>query len=102
MAEQEIDTIKHLIEMERAASLLISEAQGEADKKIARALAGADASFRERTAAIVSEKEAAYEAKTKEASARHDGLLSEYKARIGRSPLSAERFNDAVEAYLFS
>ncbi len=102
MAEQEIDTIRHLIEIEKNASILISEAQAEADKKIAAAKAQADSDFRERAAKIVSEKEAEYEAKIKDTSAKYNELLSEYKTKIENSLKSIDFFNNIAEKYLFA
>ncbi len=102
MAEQEIDTIRHLIEIEKNASILISEAQTEADKRIAVAKAKADSSFREQAARIVAEKEAEYEAKIKEASAKYNDLLSEYKVKIENSLKSIDFFNNIAEKYLFA
>ncbi|MBQ3670538.1 MAG: hypothetical protein II921_03550 [Treponema sp.] len=102
MAEQEIDTIKHLIEIEKSAALLITEAQTEADKKIALAKSKADANFKEQAAKIVSEKEAAYEARIKEAAAKYNNLLSEYKTKIENSLKSIDFFNNIAEKYLFA
>ena len=64
MSEKEVNTISHLLEVEQNASALTSQAQADADKKIAAAKVQADARFQEQFAQIVSDCEASYIEKT--------------------------------------
>ena len=100
MAEQEVDVITHLIDVEKRAATLTAEAQEEADKRISAARAKADESYRTQYAAIVAKEEAAYTEQTAELTKKYEQTVSSYKTRIAASAKSDAAFAALLDKLL--
>ena len=102
MAEQEISTIKHLLEMEEKASALTLQAQEDADKKIAMAKAQADSDFKSQYEKIISECEANFNEKSSLLEKNKDSELSSYKQKISSVPIDSAAFKSFLDSVLFA
>lgn len=100
MSEKEVNTISHLLEMERKAEELTSQTQEEASKKIASAKASADSKFKAEYEKIVSECERDYNQKVDELNKKSLEEISSYKERILRTPKDSGSFNAFLDSVL--
>ena len=100
MAEKEVNTIAHLLEVEQRATELTSQAQIDADKKIAAAKAQADSEFKVQYEKIVAEFEQNYAQKTASLDDKNQEEISSYKKRISESALDVKAFNSFLESVL--
>ena len=100
MAEQEVDVISHLIDVEHRAAVLTTEAQEEADKRISAARAKADDAFKTQYASIISAEEAQYAAKTAALTERYEKTISAYKAQIRASAKDEAAFTALLDKLL--
>ena len=64
MAEQEVDIISHLLDMERNASEVLNQAQSEAEKRISAAKSRADQQFKAQYEKIVADEESRFASET--------------------------------------
>lgn len=100
MAEQEIDVIGHLIDVERNAASLLADAQAEADKRISSARAKADEMYRAQYTAIVDSEEAAYAQKSDELKRQCEKTITDYKTRIGAVAKDTAAFTALLDKLL--
>lgn len=82
MAEQEVDVISHLIDVEHRAAVFTTEAQTEADRRIANARSKADEAFRAQYSKIVADEEAQFAQKTAELTKSYESAVSAYKTTV--------------------
>ena len=102
MAEQEVNTIAHLLEMEQKASALTLKAQEDADKIIALAKAQADSEFKAQYEKIINDCEQSYNQKISELQAKKESEISSYKNQIKSSKLDNTAFNSFLDSVLFA
>jgi len=102
MAEKEVNTIAHLLEVEQKATELTSQAQIDADKKIAAAKSQADPEFKLQYEKIVSECEKSYGEKCSALDSKRDSELSSYKNTISASSIDKAAFNSFLDSLLFA
>ena len=100
MSEKEVNTISHLLEVEQKASELTSQAQLDADKKIAQAKAQADSQFKSEYEKIVAECERNYAQKTAALDDKNLAEIASYKAKISKSAQDTEAFNAFLDSVL--
>lgn len=92
----EVAVITHLLEVEKEAQTLLSEAQDEANKRTADYKAKAESTFMEARDKIVSEIEASYNAQTEAIREDHEEQIAAYKAGIEGINQNQEAFNAVV------
>ena len=102
MAEKEVNTIAHLLEVELRANELTSRAQADADKKIAAAKAQADAEFKSNYEKLVTECEKSYTEKSSALAKRNSEEVASYKSKITASSLDKQAFNSYLDTLLFA
>lgn len=100
MSEKEVNTISHLLEVEQKAAELASQAQIEADKKIAQAKAQADSQFKSEYEKIIAECEQNYAQKTAALDNKNLEEISSYKAKISQSAKDTAAFNSFLDSVL--
>lgn len=100
MAEQEVNAINHLLEVEQNARAMTDSAKNTADKKISVAKAQADAMFKEQFEKLVEQDEKEYNEETKSALAENEKQIQEYKEKIKASPVDADSFNKLLDKVL--
>jgi len=102
MAEQEINVIGHLLDVEKDASALVSDAQVESAKRVAAAHAQADAEYKKQYDTLISSLDARYATSSKETTQKHDEALNTYKGDTEKMPRDTEAFNKLLDSVLFS
>ncbi len=102
MAEKEVNTIAHLLEVELRANELTSQAQADADKKIAAAKAQADSEFKSQYEKLVSECEKSYLEKSAALEKHNSQEIASYKSKINASSLDKPSFNSFLDSILFA
>ena len=102
MAEKEVNTIAHLLEVELRANELTSQAQADADKKIAAAKAQADSEFKSQYEKLVSECEKSYIEKSTALEKHNSQEIASYKSKINASSLDKQSFNSFLDSILFA
>ena len=102
MAEQnlELDAIKHLLEVEKNASVLIGDAKIEADKRLADARLKYNSEYKEKYDVIASELESDYQNKLKEITSKYKSEIEEYRKSLENKPQNDEAFNALLDKYL--
>lgn len=100
MSEKEVNTISHLLEVEQKATELTSQAQLDADKKIAQAKAQADSQFKSEYEKIVAECEQNYARQTSSLDDKNLEEISSYKSKISESALDVKAFNSFLDSVL--
>lgn len=102
MSDREINTITHLLEVEQRANELTSQAQSDADKKIAAAKAQADSEFQTQYRKIVETCENSYNEKVAVLENQKNQKISDYKAKITAAPKDSAAFNSFLDSVLFA
>ena len=103
MAEQneELKMINHLLEVEKDANSLISEAMETSEKKISEARAKYNAEYKEKTEKIIEELKNNYEASIKEISEEHNHIIDEFKSYLEAKTQNYENFAKFLDKKLF-
>ena len=99
---EEMDVIQHLLEIERAASEILVQAQADADKKIAAAKAQADSEFKEKFSAYMDELDKSVAARKQEVKGRLDSELSSFKTGLDSSKKDFDGFNSFLEKLIYA
>lgn len=102
MAEIEVNTIAHLLEMEQKASAMTLKAREDADKKIALAKAQADSEFKTQYEKIISGCEKSYAEKSSALENEKQQKISEYKSKITASAEDKAAFASYLDSVLFA
>ena len=102
MAEKEVNTIAHLLEVELRANELTSQAQADADKKIAAAKSQADSQFKTQYEKLVTECENSYNEKSSALEKHNSEEIASYKSKITASTLDKQAFNSFLDKLLFA
>ena len=100
MAEQEVNAINHLLEVEQNARAMTDSAKITADKKISVAKTHADAMFKEQYEKLVEQDEKEYGEKTKATLADNEKRIQDYKEKIKASPVDVGAFNKFLDKVL--
>lgn len=102
MANQnlELDAIKHLLEIEKTASVLIDDAKIEADKRLSEARSKYNTQYKSKYDEIASVLEADYQKKLEEITTKYKSEINEYKKSLENKPQNEEAFNALLEKYL--
>lgn len=100
MAEQEVNAINHLLEVEQNAQIMTQTAQIDADKKIAAAKAEADSQFKVQYDRIVEQKESEYRNETARILEESEKKIKEYKSEILSAETDTEAFNELLNKVL--
>ena len=102
MAEKEVNTIAHLLEVEQKAAAMTMHAQEDADKKIAQAKAKADSEFKAEYEKIVKECESTCENKIAFIIDKKNKSVSDYKTLIKASALDKAAFFSYLDSLFFA
>lgn len=100
MAEAEINVISHLLKVESEASLLVKEAQTEANKRLSEARCNADSQFKTQFQKIQSNLESEYNDKIQHLTENHKKKFDEFKSSIEQTEQSVDSFNSFLEKVL--
>lgn len=100
MAEKDVDVIQYLLEIEGEVSNLINEERKNADAKIAKAKAEADAKFKDEFSTITAKIDKDEEKQKNSIVEKHNNLINSYKETLASSEKDAEAFNNLFEQYL--
>lgn len=102
MAEKEVNTITHLLEMEQRASAMTLKAQEDADKKIAAAKAQADSEFKSQYEKIVATEERSYNQKISALESEKAQKIAGYREKIMAVPQDKPSFNSYLDSILLA
>ncbi|MCK9169117.1 MAG: hypothetical protein M0P01_01735 [Treponema sp.] len=102
MAEKEVNVINHLLDVEHQAAEMISEAQREADKRIAAFRTQSENEYKKQYDEIISKLEDDYKTGTDDIVHRHSESITRYKSDIQNTVLNNESFNKQLDVILFS
>lgn len=100
MAESEISVINHLIEIELQASTLAKEAQTEADARISKARAAADADFKAKHEAIVKKYHDLHEAEKQKIETEYKSRFTAYVDAVKNTEQDSGAFNECLRRLL--
>lgn len=93
MAEAEINVISHLLKVESEASLLVKEAQTEANNRLSETRLKAENQFKSQFQEIQTKLEADYNNKIQLLTENHKKSFDEFKSSIEQTEQSIESFN---------
>ena len=99
---EEVNVIGHLLDVEKNAEQLVSDAQIEASKRISAAKATSDGEYKKLYADLAVRLEQEYQEKIAEISASHRKELEVYKDKIRSSEKDAKSFHELLDSILFS
>lgn len=102
MAEREIETISHLLEVERNAREITRKAQEEADRKVGAAKAEAEKKFRAAFERMVAEHEGEYAARAAEITRNAENSVAEFRSRVSGAPKDKAAFGAFLDGVLFA
>lgn len=100
MAENEVNVISHLLEVESQASALIDDAQIESNKRITQAKTKADELFYNKYRETVENLEKEYNQKVQGYEAEHNAEIESYKNKITSSAKDVNAFNSFLNSTL--
>ncbi|QTQ16711.1 hypothetical protein [Treponema parvum] len=101
MEKDEMNAIDHLLGVEKTAMQLVSEAQGEALKRITSARAEADAEYKKKYSILIDKLENDLQTKIAEIKSAHNKELDSYKAGISEIKKDVFAFNALLDSVLF-
>lgn len=93
MAENEVNVISHLLEVENQASALIEDAQIESNKRVMAAKTKADEIYYSKYRDSIQILESEYNQKIKSYEAEHNAEIESYKKKILDSAKDVDAFN---------
>lgn len=102
LENNEVNTIAHLLEVEKKAAELTEQAQIEADKKIASAKAQADSEFTMQYTKLAAEFEKSYNDSCAELETKKQEQISSYKEKILASSKDSKSFESYLDSVLFA
>ena len=104
MAENntELDAINHLLEVEKKASSLISDAMQEADKRISLAHLKYNSEYKTKYDKLISELDEQYEEKHDVIESKYKQEIEDYKTQLGNKTRNEEAFNSLLEKLLLA
>lgn len=101
MAGQEADIISHLLDVERNATAILTQAGEDAEKRIATARAQADQRFKAEYDELIARLEKQYAEQTTAATNSYTVAVSAYKEKISAAAKDVPAFNALLDALLF-
>nr|WP_318711578.1 hypothetical protein [uncultured Treponema sp.] len=102
MAAEEVDVIKHLIEVEREASEIVLEAQKKADTLVNSAKSQADEEFRKSYSKLVEEFDSQEIIARKKINSQHNSEIQNYRESLNDLRKDVSGFNSALDSILFA
>ncbi|MFA6856209.1 MAG: hypothetical protein WCR31_03275 [Treponema sp.] len=102
MAETEVNVINHLLNVEHQAAGMISEAQSEADKRIAAFRTQSETEYKKQYDEIISKLEEDYKTRTDDIVHNHIESIRQYKSDVQNTAQNNESFNKQLDVILFS
>lgn len=97
---EEINAIAHLIQVEKQANELVSDAVTEAEKRLNAAKIEANEEFKKQYEKIVLELEKSYEEKIKKVQENHAKIIEDYKISFENKVQNATAFNQVLDSLL--
>lgn len=103
MAEKnsELDAIKHLLEIEKDAAVLIDDAKIEADKRLTDAKGQYNAQYKEQYDKIVSELDSKYHSSMDDISDKYNKEINAYKTQLEEQKQNDSAFSSLLDKLLF-
>lgn len=96
MAEEEVNIISHLLEVEQNAYLQAKNAQEDANKMLSEARANADAAFKSQFDVIVAELDDNYKRRIEQISAEYKKDIEQYKDSVEKTEQDKPAFNSLL------
>ena len=97
MAEEEVNIISHLLEVEQNAYLQAKTAQDDANKMLSEAKAKADSEYKAQYDVLVSELEKDYKPQTERIAAEYKKNIDDYKNSVEKTEQDKPAFNAFVK-----
>lgn len=97
MAEEEVNIISHLLEVEQNAYLQAKNAQEDANKMLSDARAKADSEFKSQFDTIVAELESNYKQRIEQISAEYKKDIENYKESVEKTEQDTSSFNSFLK-----
>lgn len=101
MRENEVDVIKHLLQVEAQATTLVNDAHSESNSKISQAKSKADEMFKSRFSEIVKGLDSDCQNKIKSFDEEHSASIQNFKNQITQSKKDSLSFNSFLDKALF-
>lgn len=98
----ELDAINHLLEVEKKAAGLITDAQIEADKRLSEARLKFNSEYKVRYDSVAAEMEADYQKKHEEIEAKYKKEIEEYKATLENKTQNEKAFTDLLDKIILA
>jgi vacuolar-type H+-ATPase subunit H len=95
----DIDVINHLLEQEELAAGMLRESRSEADRRIAKARADAEADFKAKYEKVVGALDADYTEQTAKIESEHSAQSAEYHGRLEALKTDKKAFNALCNTY---
>ncbi len=99
---EDFDMIKHLLEVESEASVMVTEAQKISDEKIAAAKAEAETIFKNRYSGSVKVIETKESSELNSITESHNKQFDDYKQNLLKSELDKKSFNSLLDKLLYA
>ena len=100
MAESEVNVINHLLDVEKRASSMTSDAQTEADKRISAYRAEAENDYKKQHDEILAKFESDYAVRTKAIDEKHAEEIAAYRSEIQNTTQDTGAFNKLLDTLL--
>lgn len=98
----ELDTIKHLLDIEKEAATLIDEAKIEADKRVLRAKTEYNEQYKKEYDALTERLESEYNQNCAQINKKYEDELEDFKKSLADIPLNTQDFNKTLEQIFFA
>ncbi|QTQ11351.1 hypothetical protein HRI96_03545 [Treponema parvum] len=102
MEKDEMNAIDHLLGVEKTAMQLVSDAQGEASKRLTSARAQADEEYKKKYSILIDKLEKDLQTRISEIKASHNEALDSYKSGVSKIQKDVFAFNALLDSVLFA
>lgn len=102
MAVEEIDVLKHLVEVERELSTLVFESQKKSDAIITNAKAQADEEFHKLYSVLVKEEEQIEKSSFEKINLQHNIEIQNFRESLDSLKKTESDFNSLMNSLLFA
>lgn len=99
---EKLDTIYHLLEVEKNASVMISDATVEAEKRLSAAHSQYDILYKEKFEQIITQLEKSYDENLEKAKLEYTNKIESYKQQLSAQKINEDEFKNLLDRIFFA
>lgn len=94
---QELEALRHLLEIEKQASVLVDSAEAEAEKIMSKSHADYNAEYKSKADVLAAQLDAEFKKSNEKIIQKHKDALEDYKKEFAARPLNKKALFDVLD-----